>query len=227
MQFFQMAYTINKQMLKLNGTYWMQQPRVTTVQMAAPMVRAVKDALMRYHSQNGYFPEHVFMYRSGASEGEYKKVSWSNSVRTEIHGFLLRSLITKGALSMGLLKNFMKRAKCRRSLFLRSLSVNAIPTIEWFRRTSMGKKRSNKTANREQFWTKRSFCFFGVIKSNIWGSNCFWIVWLSNIHMVIVILYIIYTVIYLAKAKFTLKNWAHCTWFAVRLNEFCSILIKN
>ncbi|KAL3102238.1 hypothetical protein niasHS_003647 [Heterodera schachtii] len=71
-----MAYTISKHMLKLNGTYWMQQPRVTTVQMAAPMVSAIKEALLTFNVQNGFFPEHIFVFRGGASEGEYKKVAY-------------------------------------------------------------------------------------------------------------------------------------------------------
>uniref|UniRef100_A0A914I7V1 Piwi domain-containing protein n=1 Tax=Globodera rostochiensis TaxID=31243 RepID=A0A914I7V1_GLORO len=71
-----MAYTVSKHMLKLNGTYWMQQPRVTTVQMAAPMVNAVKEALMTFNGLNGCFPEHIFVFRAGASEGEYKKVAY-------------------------------------------------------------------------------------------------------------------------------------------------------
>ncbi|KAL3096293.1 hypothetical protein niasHS_004931 [Heterodera schachtii] len=69
-----MAYTITKhmRMLKINGTYWMlQQPRVTTA--SAPMVNAIKRALLAFHCQNRFFPEHIFVFRSVASEGEYKK----------------------------------------------------------------------------------------------------------------------------------------------------------
>ncbi|KAL3109808.1 hypothetical protein niasHT_013025 [Heterodera trifolii] len=59
-------------MLKINGTYWMlQQPRVTTA--SAPMVNAIKRALLAFHCQNRFFPEHIFVFRSVASEGEYKK----------------------------------------------------------------------------------------------------------------------------------------------------------
>uniref|UniRef100_A0A914H5X1 Piwi domain-containing protein n=1 Tax=Globodera rostochiensis TaxID=31243 RepID=A0A914H5X1_GLORO len=71
-----MAYTVSKHMLKLNGTYWMQQPRVTTVKMTAPMVNAVKEALMTFNGLNGHFPQHIFVFRAGASEGEYKKVAY-------------------------------------------------------------------------------------------------------------------------------------------------------
>ncbi|KAL3109809.1 hypothetical protein niasHT_013026 [Heterodera trifolii] len=71
-----MAYTITKhmRMLKINGTYWMlQQPRVTTA--SAPMVNAIKRALLAFHCQNRFFPEHIFVFRSVASEGEYKKLA--------------------------------------------------------------------------------------------------------------------------------------------------------
>ncbi|KAL3123572.1 hypothetical protein niasHT_001299 [Heterodera trifolii] len=73
-----MAYTITKHMhvLKLNGTYWMQQPRVTTV--SAPMVNAIKRALLAFHDQNRFFPEHIFVFRSGASEGERKLAQWED-----------------------------------------------------------------------------------------------------------------------------------------------------
>ncbi|KAL3114903.1 hypothetical protein niasHT_011339 [Heterodera trifolii] len=71
-----MAYTISKHLLQMHGTYWMQQPRVATVQMASPMVSAVKEALMSFNAKNGFFPEHIFVFRAGASEGEYKKVAY-------------------------------------------------------------------------------------------------------------------------------------------------------
>lgn len=75
----QMAYTVNTHMLQLNGTYWMQQPRVATVKQAEPMINAVKQALINYKTNSGHFPEHVFVFRAGASEGEYKKVRrWGN-----------------------------------------------------------------------------------------------------------------------------------------------------
>uniref|UniRef100_A0A183C8T7 Piwi domain-containing protein n=1 Tax=Globodera pallida TaxID=36090 RepID=A0A183C8T7_GLOPA len=71
-----MAYTIStKHTLKLNGTYWMQQPRETTM-MATPMVNAAKEALMTFDGLNGCFPEHIFVFRGGASDGEYKKVAY-------------------------------------------------------------------------------------------------------------------------------------------------------
>uniref|UniRef100_A0A183CLB7 Piwi domain-containing protein n=1 Tax=Globodera pallida TaxID=36090 RepID=A0A183CLB7_GLOPA len=73
---FQMAYTVSKHMLKLNGTYWMQEPRVTTAQMTTPMVNAVKKALMNFNALNGCFPEHIFVFRAGASEEEYKKIAY-------------------------------------------------------------------------------------------------------------------------------------------------------
>lgn len=61
-------------MLRLNGTYWLQESRVTTIQSSLPMVQSIKTAMGRYFAQSGGLPDHVFVYRAGASEGEYKKV---------------------------------------------------------------------------------------------------------------------------------------------------------
>uniref|UniRef100_A0A915NCN5 Uncharacterized protein n=1 Tax=Meloidogyne javanica TaxID=6303 RepID=A0A915NCN5_MELJA len=73
-----MAYTTSREMLKLRGTYWFQQARTTIMkeEQMRPLVDAVKNALYIYETENGdQFPEHLIVFRGGASEGEFKKVS--------------------------------------------------------------------------------------------------------------------------------------------------------
>ena len=72
-----MAYTTSREMLKLRGTYWFQQARTTIMkeEQMRPLVDAVKNALYIYETENGdQFPEHLIVFRGGASEGEFKKV---------------------------------------------------------------------------------------------------------------------------------------------------------
>jgi hypothetical protein len=72
-----MAWTVGKKMLKMRGTYWMQQARTTTMSdhHVQPLIRNVKNALIGYQAQNGDFPNHIIVFRGGASEGEFKRVS--------------------------------------------------------------------------------------------------------------------------------------------------------
>jgi len=44
----------------------------------APFMKNIKEALLAYEVQNGGFPEHLFILRGGASEGEFKRVSFSS-----------------------------------------------------------------------------------------------------------------------------------------------------
>jgi hypothetical protein len=72
-----MAYTFDKMMLKMRGTYWMQQARTATMTERAvmPLIENIRLTLMFYESQNnGKFPEHIIVFRGGASEGEFEKV---------------------------------------------------------------------------------------------------------------------------------------------------------
>ncbi|KAL3088023.1 hypothetical protein niasHS_009309 [Heterodera schachtii] len=117
-----MAYTISKHMLKLNGTYWMQQPRVTTVKTSAPMVNAIKQALLAFFDQNGFFPEHIFVFRAGASEGEYKKVAhWEGGAFMTAIAELMaeqQSMAKKPALTM---------VVCQRNSNYRIIPTNVQP----------------------------------------------------------------------------------------------------
>ncbi|KAL7080707.1 hypothetical protein ACQ4LE_000492 [Meloidogyne hapla] len=73
-----MAYTTGREMLRLRGTYWFQQARTTIMkaEQMRPLVDAVKNALYIYETANNdQFPDHLIVFRGGASEGEFKKVS--------------------------------------------------------------------------------------------------------------------------------------------------------
>jgi hypothetical protein len=74
-----MAYTIGREMLAMRGTYWCQQPRLTTItpDFMAPYLENIKEAFIRYEteSSDGTFPLHLIVFRGGASEGEFKRVS--------------------------------------------------------------------------------------------------------------------------------------------------------
>lgn len=67
-----MAYTLGTS-LKMLGKYWYQESRVTHVQKLD--VHLV-DALLKYQTQQHSFPQHIVVYRSGASEGEYRIVTF-------------------------------------------------------------------------------------------------------------------------------------------------------
>jgi hypothetical protein len=72
-----MAYTVGKRILRMRGTYWMQQARTTTMreQSVQPLIDNIRKAIMLYESQNDHFPDHIIVFRGGASEGEFKRVS--------------------------------------------------------------------------------------------------------------------------------------------------------
>uniref|UniRef100_A0A915EWM8 Piwi domain-containing protein n=1 Tax=Ditylenchus dipsaci TaxID=166011 RepID=A0A915EWM8_9BILA len=65
-----MAYTLGHP-LKMRGTYWCQQSRVTHIQQLADNI---KEALNVYASQMNRYPQHLVVYRGGVSEGEYRIV---------------------------------------------------------------------------------------------------------------------------------------------------------
>ena len=71
-----MAYTLGKEVLRMRGTYWMQQPRQATIDVNSmrPFTENIKEALLAYEQQNGEFPAHLVVFRGGASEGEFKRV---------------------------------------------------------------------------------------------------------------------------------------------------------
>ena len=72
-----MSYTIGREMLRLRGTYWFQQARTTIMrsEQMRPFVDAIKNALYVYETlNNDQFPEHLIIFRGGASEGEFKRV---------------------------------------------------------------------------------------------------------------------------------------------------------
>jgi hypothetical protein len=72
-----MAYSVGKTMLRMRGTYWMQQARTTTMaeHSVEPLIEKIKDAMILYQSENDHFPDHIIVFRGGASEGEFKRVS--------------------------------------------------------------------------------------------------------------------------------------------------------
>jgi hypothetical protein len=43
----------------------------------APFLKNIKEALLAYEAENGSFPDHLFILRGGASEGEFKRVSFT------------------------------------------------------------------------------------------------------------------------------------------------------
>ena len=78
-----MAYTVGKEASKMRGTYWFQKPLLTIANVASanemqneslPMINAIKEALKIYNGESGLWPEHIFVFRGGAPEGEFKKV---------------------------------------------------------------------------------------------------------------------------------------------------------
>jgi hypothetical protein len=73
-----MAYSVDKTMLRMRGTYWMQQARTTTMTdySVQPLVENIRNAMMLYQSENDHFPDHIIVFRGGASEGEFKRVSF-------------------------------------------------------------------------------------------------------------------------------------------------------
>jgi predicted nucleic-acid-binding protein len=72
-----MSWTVGKKMLKMRGTYWMQQTRTTVMkeQFVAPLIDNIRQAIMMYQAENDNFPDHIIVFRGGASEGEFKRVS--------------------------------------------------------------------------------------------------------------------------------------------------------
>lgn len=53
------------------GKYFYQEPRVAYVQN---LKTHIIDALLKYQEEQHYFPQHIIVYRSGASEGEFRIV---------------------------------------------------------------------------------------------------------------------------------------------------------
>ncbi|KAH7727256.1 piwi domain-containing protein [Aphelenchoides avenae] len=66
-----MAYTCGET-VKISGTYWLQEPRLTIIQ---DLKRHIKEAIEHFASETGKPPISLVIYRSGVSEGEYRKVS--------------------------------------------------------------------------------------------------------------------------------------------------------
>ncbi|KAH7702925.1 NRDE-3 protein, partial [Aphelenchoides avenae] len=64
------AYTCGES-VKIRGTYWLQEPRLTIVQ---DLTRHVKEAIEHFANDTGAPPQSIVVYRSGVSEGEYQKV---------------------------------------------------------------------------------------------------------------------------------------------------------
>lgn len=57
----------------MRGEYWMQEPRLHTAKFLKEHVeKAIR--LFRDTSETKRLPEHVLVFRSGVSEGEYMKV---------------------------------------------------------------------------------------------------------------------------------------------------------
>jgi hypothetical protein len=73
-----MAYTVGSEALNMAGTYWMQPARQATIlggeHQRRPFIDNIKTALRKYEARNDTFPEHLIIFRGGASEGEFKKV---------------------------------------------------------------------------------------------------------------------------------------------------------
>jgi hypothetical protein len=71
-----MAYTVDKAMLRMRGTYWCQQTRQTTMvaDHQRPFIEHIKEALSLYIATNDQFPEHLIVFRAGISEGEFQRV---------------------------------------------------------------------------------------------------------------------------------------------------------
>ncbi|VDM38893.1 unnamed protein product [Toxocara canis] len=67
-----MAYTCGGP-FAMRGEYWMQEPRVSAVQYLRDHVMNALN-YFKEESSGKSFPEHVVVYRSGVSEGEYAKV---------------------------------------------------------------------------------------------------------------------------------------------------------
>lgn len=66
-----MAYTVGHPVC-IRGTYWCQTPKEHIIERLADKVT---DAMTNYSTyNNGNFPQHIIVYRSGVSEGEYAKV---------------------------------------------------------------------------------------------------------------------------------------------------------
>jgi len=58
----------------MRGTYWYQESRVTHI-VPEPLVMHVVMAIEDYQKETDHFPQHIFVYRGGVSEGEFAAVS--------------------------------------------------------------------------------------------------------------------------------------------------------
>lgn len=72
----------------MQGEYWMQEPRLHIAKFLKEHVeKAVR--LFRDTSQAKRLPEHVVVFRSGVSEGEYAKVRVAKIITAVLKSFLL------------------------------------------------------------------------------------------------------------------------------------------
>jgi hypothetical protein len=60
----------------MRGSYFYQTPRLTIAndRQCRPLINNIKKALLQYHEENGAYPEEIWVYRGGASDGDFKKV---------------------------------------------------------------------------------------------------------------------------------------------------------
>lgn len=66
-----MAWTTGA-LLAIHGTYWYQEPRNTIIKELDDVVYRALENFSGHN--NGQFPSHIIVHRSGISEGEYAKV---------------------------------------------------------------------------------------------------------------------------------------------------------
>lgn len=57
----------------MRGTYWYQTSRVTHI-VPEPLAVQIVTAIGNYYQTTGRFPQHIFVYRGGISEGEFVAV---------------------------------------------------------------------------------------------------------------------------------------------------------